>query len=86
MPCIPGRKFRNVPIKYDKRRYRSRSRIEIIFGRLKDCRRVATHYDRCPTVSFSAIALGEALDLRVERGVVGGVFEGAELSSATREN
>ena len=29
-PCIPGRKFRLKPIKYDKRRYRSRSRIEIM--------------------------------------------------------
>lgn len=55
-PCIPGRKSRLVPIKYDKRRYRCRNRIEIIFGRLKDWRRVATRYDRCPTVFFSAIA------------------------------
>ena len=37
--------------------YRRRSRIEIMFGRLKDWRRVATRYDRCPTVFFSAIAL-----------------------------
>ena len=35
--CISGRKSRNEPIKYDKRRYRRRNRIEIIFGRLKDC-------------------------------------------------
>jgi len=28
-PCIPGRRSRNVPITYDKRRYRGRSRIEI---------------------------------------------------------
>jgi transposase len=56
-PCIPGRKSRTDPIKYDKRRYRRRSRIEIMFGRLKDWRRVATRYDRCPTVFFSAIAL-----------------------------
>jgi transposase len=33
--CIPGRKSRSKPIKYDKRRYRSRNRIEIMFGRLK---------------------------------------------------
>jgi transposase len=45
------------PSKYDKRRYRRRSRIEIMFGRLKDWRRVATRYDRCPTVFLSAIAL-----------------------------
>lgn len=47
--CIPGRKSRNAPIKYDKRRYRRHSRIEIMFGLLKDWRRVATLYDRCPT-------------------------------------
>ena len=41
-PCIPGRKSRLEHIKYDKRRYKRRSRIEIMFGRLKDWRRVAT--------------------------------------------
>jgi transposase len=46
-----------VPIKYEKRRYRSHSRIEIMFGRLEDWRRVATRYNRCPTVFFSAAAL-----------------------------
>ncbi|WP_154725285.1 transposase, partial [Brevundimonas mediterranea] len=34
-----------------------RNRIEIMFGRLKDWRRVATRYDRCPNVFLSAIAL-----------------------------
>ena len=57
MPCIPGRKTRTEPIRYDKRRYKRRNRIEIMFGRLKDWRRVATHYDRCPNVFLSAIAL-----------------------------
>ena len=60
-PCIPGRKSRNEPIKYDKRRYRRRNRIEIMFGRLKDWRRVATRYDRCPTAFFSAIALAATI-------------------------
>ena len=55
--CIPGRKKRKTPIKYDKRRYKRRNRIEIMFGRLKDWRRVATRYDRCPKVFLSAIAL-----------------------------
>jgi transposase len=50
-------KTRNEPVKYDKRRFRRRNRIEIMFGRLKDWRRVATRYDRCPTAFFSAIAL-----------------------------
>ena len=55
-PCIPGRKSRNKAVKYDKRRYKRRNRIEIMFGSLKDWRRVATRYDRCPN-AFSAIAL-----------------------------
>ena len=56
-PCIPGRKSRGKPIKHDKRRYKRRNRIEIMFGRLKDWQRVATRYDRCPNVFLSAVAL-----------------------------
>ncbi len=54
---IPGRRQRKTPIKYDKLRYKRRNRIEIMFGRLKDWRRVATRYDRCHKVFLSAIAL-----------------------------
>lgn len=56
-PCIPGRKSRGKPINYDKRRYKRRNRIEIMFGRLKDWRRVAARYDRSPQVFLSAVAL-----------------------------
>jgi transposase len=56
-PCIPVRKSRVKPIEPDKRRYKRRNRIEIMFGRLKDWRRVATRYDRCPAVFHSAVAL-----------------------------
>ena len=56
-PCIPGRKSRKKVVRYDKRRYRRRNRIERMFGRLKDWRRVSTRYDRCPKVFLSAIAL-----------------------------
>ncbi|WP_323042713.1 transposase [Gemmobacter sp.] len=54
---VTGRKSRGKPVKHDKRRYKRRNRIEIMFGRLKDWRRVATRYDRCPKVFLSAIAL-----------------------------
>ena len=54
---IPGWKSRKTTVKYDKRRYKRRNRIEIMFGRLKDWRRVATRYDRCPETFFSAVAL-----------------------------
>ena len=33
--CIPGRKQRKKTVRYDKRRYKRRNRIEIMFGRLK---------------------------------------------------
>jgi transposase len=56
-PASPGWKSRNDPVRYDKRRCRRRSRIEIVFGRLKDWHRAAAPYDRCPTTFFSAIAL-----------------------------
>ena len=56
-PCIPGRKSRLEPVDTTSADTGAASRIEIMFGRLKDWRRVATRYDRCPTVFFSAIAL-----------------------------
>ena len=55
--CIPGRKSRKKAVKDDKRRYKRRNRIEMMFDRLKDWRRVATRYDRRPQTFFSAILL-----------------------------
>jgi transposase len=47
-PSLPGRRSRNKPVGYDKRRYRRRSRIKIMFSHLKDWRRGATRYDHSP--------------------------------------
>ena len=55
--CITSRKQRKKTVKYDKHRYERSHRIEIMFGRLNDWRRVATRYDRCPKVFLSAVAL-----------------------------
>lgn len=55
--CIPGLRQRKKPIRYDKRSYKRRNRIEIMFGRLMDWRRVATRYDRCLKAFLSSIAL-----------------------------
>ncbi|MEY4981824.1 MAG: hypothetical protein RIR62_90 [Pseudomonadota bacterium] len=60
-PCIPGRTSRGKAVRYDKRRYKRRNRIEIMCGRLKDWRRIATRYDRCPKVFLSAVALAAAV-------------------------
>ena len=58
---IPGRKSRKKIVNYDKRRDKRRNRIEIMFGRLKDWRCVATRYDRCPETFFRAIMLAAAV-------------------------
>lgn len=45
-PCIPSTRSRKVELPYDKALYRQRHRIEIMFERQKDWRRIATRYDR----------------------------------------
>ena len=56
-PCIPPRKNRKAQIEYDKTLYKQRHKVENMFGRLKDWRRVATRYDRCAHTFFSAICI-----------------------------
>ncbi len=55
---LPNRK---VAIPRDAILYRQRHRIENMFGRLKDWRRVHTRYDRCARTHFSAIYLAAAV-------------------------
>ena len=56
-PCIPSSKSRKRPYPYDKVLYRQRHKVENLFAKLKDWRRIATRYDRCPEGFLSAIAL-----------------------------
>lgn len=44
-PCIPGRAGRTTPVRHGKQLYRARHQIEIMFGRLKDWRRIHTRYE-----------------------------------------
>mgnify|MGYP003669371817 FL=1 len=60
-PCIPSRKSRKETIPHDKVRYKLRHKIENMFGSLKDWRRIATRYDRCPELFLSAIALAATI-------------------------
>lgn len=60
-PVIPGRSNRKRTVRYDQRRYRERWRIEAMFGRLKDFRRVATRYDKLAINFLSAVALAAIL-------------------------
>ena len=57
LPCIPSRTGRKVLIRHDTDLYRLRHKIETMFARLKDWRRIATRYDRCPILVLSACAL-----------------------------
>jgi transposase len=56
-PCIPPTRSRKVPIAYDKMLYRQRHKVENMFAKLKDWRRIATRYDRCAHTFFSAICI-----------------------------
>jgi transposase len=55
--CIPSKVNRKIPIPHDTALYRRRHKVEIMFGRLKDWRRIHTRYDRCAHTFMSAIAL-----------------------------
>ena len=59
--CIPSKVNRKVPIPHDAALYRQRHKIEIMFGRLKDWRRIHTRYDRCAHTFMSAIALAASV-------------------------
>jgi transposase len=45
-PVIPGRKNRKEEIGYDKEKYRKRSFIERIFGKIKENRRLTVRYEK----------------------------------------
>jgi len=46
-----------VPIPHDTALYHRRHKIEIIFGRLRDWRRIHTRFDRCAHTYMSAICI-----------------------------
>ena len=54
-PCIPSQRNRKHPRPYDRDAYRHRHRIENMFARLKDWRRIATRYDRCADLFRAAL-------------------------------
>ena len=60
-PCIPPRANRKAEILYDKTLYKQRHKVENMFGKLKDWRRIATRYDRCAHTFFSAICIAATI-------------------------
>ena len=55
--CIPPTKNRKQPIDYDKALYKWRHKIENMFGRLKDWRRIAMRYAAVPIPSSPQFVL-----------------------------
>jgi len=60
-PCISSSKSRQKPYPYDKRLYRQRHKVENLFAKLKDWRRIATRYGRCANTFFLAICIAAAV-------------------------
>jgi transposase len=56
-PCIPSKINRKIQIPHNRILYRQRHKIENMFGKLKDWRRIHTRYDRCAHTFFSAICI-----------------------------
>lgn len=59
-PCIPPEKNRRQQMLYDTELYKKRHKVENMFAKLKDWRRIATRYDRCAHAFFSAISINES--------------------------
>jgi transposase len=56
-PHIPSRRGRKQRIPHDRAPYRQRHRIENMFRKLMDWRRIAMRCDRCPHTPMSAVCL-----------------------------
>lgn len=53
--CIPPHPLHKIQHRYDPALYRQRHKIENLFARLKDWRRIHTRYDRCADIFLAAI-------------------------------
>jgi transposase len=58
---IPPTSARRVPLPYDRIAYRARNRIERLWCRLKDWRRIATRYDKLAANYLSGALLAAAI-------------------------
>lgn len=56
-PCIPSKTNRKAPIPHDIALYRQCHKVENMFGKLKDWRRIHTRYDRRAHTFMSAICI-----------------------------
>ncbi len=57
LPVIPPKSNRREPIACDFRAYKDRNRVERMFNRIKQFRRIATRYDKTATSYMGFLAL-----------------------------
>jgi transposase len=60
LPVIPPRSNRKEPITCDFRAYKDRNRIERMFNRLKQARRIATRYEKTALSFLSFLNIAAA--------------------------
>lgn len=58
---IPAKRGRRNPAAHDRDKYRLRSRIEQLFSKLKNWRRIATRYDKTKESYLGFVSLASAL-------------------------
>jgi transposase len=57
IPVIPGRDNRKTPIVYDKTIYKLREKIERLFGKIKENKRMAMRFEKSDSAFLSFFAL-----------------------------
>lgn len=62
-PCIPSTANRTEPIWYDEERYKERNKIERLFNRLKQFRRVATRYDKLAKTFLAIVQIAAVFQM-----------------------
>ena len=62
-PVIPPRRHRLKPVPYDGAAYKLRNAVERFVGRLKQCRRIATRYEKTARNFLGFVQLACLLDV-----------------------
>jgi transposase len=60
-PVIPPRRHRKRQHAYDKALYKERNRVENFFKRIKQCRRIATRYDKLAETFMGFVVLASIM-------------------------
>ncbi|MEX0827809.1 MAG: transposase, partial [Haliea sp.] len=69
-PCIPPRAKLKHPATYCKTLYKQRHKVENLFARIKDRRRIAMRYNRCAHTFFSAICIAATVIFWINQWVL----------------